>query len=89
MSTPVRITVESLRPFNPCLNGLSAFERAFPRGIRIASTPRGRARQARACANLDVNWAAEKLLRAPALAEYERVTAQAFLDAYYAQETGV
>ncbi len=93
-----RITVTLLRQFNPCPEGLEAFREAFPRGLTVATTGPGRARQAAraASAGLDIGWAAETLLDAvaraayreaiaTAYAAYQEADAVAFLDAFHNQ----
>ena len=43
---PHRITLRSLRALGACAAGLEAFRAACPRGLTVATTPAGRARQA-------------------------------------------
>ncbi len=91
-----RITVTLLRQFNPCPEGLEAFREAFPRGLTVATTGPGRARQANWAAGLYSGWAAGALLdsvawaayqeaNAVAGAAYDEAIAPAFLDAFHNQ----
>ncbi len=74
-----RITVTLLRQFDACDSGIDAFREAFPRGLTVATTGPGRARQAAraASAGLDIGWAAETLLDAVARAAYREAIAVA------------
>ncbi len=74
-----RITVTLLRQFNPCPEGLEAFREAFPRGLTVATTGPGRARQAKRATvvGLDIGWAAGALLDAVARAAYREAIATA------------
>jgi len=72
-----RITVTLLRQFDACDSGIDAFREAFPRGLTVATTGPGRARQAKRAAGLDIGWAAGVLLDAVARAAYREAIAPA------------
>ena len=63
-----RITVEMLKAREACSDQVELFERVFPRGAPVSMRSFAKARKA----GLDPRWTAH-LLRAPALAEYEKV----------------
>ena len=62
-----RITVEMLKAREACSDQVELFERVFPRGAPVSMRSFAKARKA----GLDPRWTAH-LLRAPALAEYEK-----------------
>jgi len=72
-----RITVTLLRQFDACDSGIDAFREAFPRGLTVATTGPGRARQAKRATGLDTSWAAGVLLDATAYAAYREAIAPA------------
>ena len=63
-----RITVEMLKAREACSDQVELFERVFPRGAPVSMRSFAKARKA----GLDPRWTAH-LLRASALAEYEKV----------------
>ena len=83
------ITVTLLRKHDACEEGVRAFRATFPRGLTVASTPAGRARQAEKVARFDfdyLDFAADTFLPADArdthydaedaaAAEYDRALA--------------
>ena len=75
MTAPNRfLTAAMLSAKGPCQDQLDIFKREWPDGVLIT-----RAVTARAVAlELDLDWFAERFLRAAAWSEYERVTAPAW-----------
>ena len=65
----MRITRRLLLQHGDC--NVADFERAFPRGLKVATTERGRRRQAERAVGLDVRWAAYMLLCESAWINYD------------------
>ena len=70
----MKITADLLRKHNACADQVALFERTFPGGADPVTDW-----QTAIDAGLDVTWC-ERLLSAPALAEYERVRGQAWAE---------
>ena len=83
--SPLRITVSTLRPHTPYEEGLADFRAAFPRGLTVARTERGRAVQAKRAARLDIDEVAEALLKGSFFDAYAEARAVAW--AAYAEAT--
>src|SRR3972149_6957627 len=72
----MKITPELLRENNACTKQYDAFCAQWPRGAKVTL----KNLQVAVELGLDLDWAAEKFLTAPALAEYEKVKAPALAE---------
>ncbi len=71
-----KITMEILQAHNACKRQVKLFQAVFPDGAESTE----QALQLALDAGLDIHWAAENLLSASALAEYEKTRASAWAE---------
>ena len=77
----MRVTASLLESLHACFGQVAAFRSAFPRGLTIkGSSPPADKIDRIVSAGLDVDWFAERVLTASALAEYQRVRASAYAE---------
>ena len=81
--TITRVTSDWLRSMRACDSAIAQFTADYPDGVDL--TPEA---ITSAAGKYDMDWLAERVLTAPAWAEYERATAPAFIAAAWGiQET--
>jgi hypothetical protein len=68
VAASARITADLLQKHGACRNAVSDFRKLFPNGATVTVANAMRC----ACAELDFDWAARRLLSAPAQAAYNR-----------------
>ena len=72
----MRVTADELREMDACDEQVEIVEREWPGGIPVTVPSIRKALRL----GLDVGWFAERVLPAPALAEYDKITAPAWAE---------